>query len=108
MSRTNCPHCGCRIGFRKFLQLNNFSVANCDTCNARFGISNRSANAVIAGISGVLSAAAVVMGAYFGDTVYQSMFAGLFSGLLVAVALITGICMYAYRHSRLNRIHADN
>ncbi len=102
-----CPDCGDCIPFKKFVELNNYSVTNCGNCNARIEISNRTANAIIAAISGVVSAASVVVGAYIGQTSYQSLFGGLVSGLCVAACILIGICMYAYRHSQLNRIHLE-
>lgn len=102
-----CPSCGQRIPFRKFVQLNNFSVTNCTGCNARIEISNRTANAVIAGISGALAAAFIVMGAYIGQKNYNAFVSGLLLGILFASVLIAGICMYAYTHSQLNRINAE-
>jgi uncharacterized protein (DUF983 family) len=102
-----CPSCGERIPFKKFVQLNNFSVTNCNGCNARIEISNRTANAIIAGVSGIISAASIVFGAYLGQKNYQSLWAGLFSGLCISAVIIASICMYAYRHSQLNRIHLE-
>jgi Na+-driven multidrug efflux pump len=102
-----CPGCGGRIPFKKFVQLNNFSVTNCGTCNARIEISNRTANAIIAAVSGVVSAASIVVGAYIGQKDYQSLVGGLFGGLSVATIIIVALCMYAYRHSQLNRIHLE-
>ncbi|MEO7530747.1 MAG: hypothetical protein ABIS69_05025 [Sediminibacterium sp.] len=102
-----CPGCGGRIPFKKFLLLNNFSVANCGDCNARIEISNRTSNAVIAAVSGIVSAAAVVLGAYLGQKNYQSLMGGLFSGVAISTIIIVCICMYAYRHSKLNRIHLE-
>jgi uncharacterized protein (DUF983 family) len=102
-----CPSCGERISFKKFVQLNNFSVTNCSDCNARIEISNRTANAVIAAVSGVVSAAAIVLGAYVGQKNYQSLWGGLFSGICISTLIIVCICMYAYRHSKLNRMHLE-
>jgi Na+-driven multidrug efflux pump len=102
-----CPSCGQRISFKKFVQLNNFSVTNCGDCNARIEISNRTANAIIAGVSGIVSAASIVLGAYLGQRNYESLLGGLLSGCMIAAVIITGICMYAYRHSQLNRIHLE-
>jgi Na+-driven multidrug efflux pump len=110
MSKTQtacCPRCGGRIPFKKFVQLNNFSVTNCGTCNARIEISNRTSNAIIAGVSGVVSASAVVLGAYLGQKNYQSLFGGLASGIGIATVIIVCICNYAYRHSQLNRIQIE-
>src|SRR5436853_2257076 len=62
-----CPGCGEPISFRKFVLLNNFSATNCDACNTRIEISNRNANAVIAGVSGCVSAACVVLCTWLGQ-----------------------------------------
>jgi len=102
-----CPNCGWRIPFKKFVQLNNFSATNCGDCNARIEISNRSANAIIAGISGVISAASIVLGTYIGYKNYDSLLGGFFSGACLASVIIFCICRYAYRHSELNRIHYE-
>lgn len=102
-----CPGCGQRISFKKFVLLNNFSVTNCDDCNARIEISNRTANGVIAAVSGIISAASIVIGGYLGRKNFESLFAGLFAGCVIAALIIIAICIYAYRHSRLNRIHLD-
>jgi len=102
-----CPNCGGRISFKKFVQLNNFSATNCGDCNARIEISNRSANAVIAGISGIISAASIVLCTYIGYKNYQSLLGGFFSGVCLATLIIIFICRYAYRHSELNRIHYE-
>ena len=110
MSRNHsacCPGCGDRIPFKKFLQLNNFSVANCSNCNARIEISNRAANGIIAAVSGIVSASSIVLGAYLGHKNYQSLVGGLFSGMFIATLIIVCICSYAYRHSQLNRIHLE-
>jgi Na+-driven multidrug efflux pump len=103
----SCPNCGGRIPFKKFVLLNNFSATNCDQCNARIEISNRSANAVIAAVSGVVSAASIVIGAYLGQKNYQSLFGGLFTGTLFGAVIIVLICRYAYRNSRLSRIQLE-
>ncbi len=103
-----CPNCGSRIPFKKFIQLNNFSVINCGTCNARIEISNRGSNAIIAGASGILSAASLVLGAYLGLKNYNSLLGGVFFGFCLAVINTVFICMYAYRHSDLNRFGAEN
>lgn len=102
-----CPGCGGRLPFKKFVQLNNFSVTNCGTCNARIEISNRTANAIIAAVSGVVSAASIVLGAYIGQKDYDSFFGGLLFGVGIAALIIISICRYAYRHSQLNRIHLE-
>lgn len=102
-----CPGCGGRIPFKKFVQLNNFSVTNCDTCNARIEISNRTANAIIAGISGVIAASSTVLGAYFGAREYGSLFGGLLSGMILGVFIVVALCRYAHRHSQLNRIQLE-
>jgi len=102
-----CPNCGGRIPFKKFVQLNNYSATNCGSCNARIEISNRTANAVIAGISGVISAASIVLGAYAGYKNYGSLLGGLLSGTGLAALIIFFICWYAYRHSELNRIYYE-
>lgn len=102
-----CPNCSSRIPFKKFLLLNNFSVTNCDCCNARIEISNRTANAIIAAVSGVVSGSAIVLGAYLGEKNYESLIGGLLSGIGLASLIIILICRYAYRHSQLNRIHLE-
>lgn len=102
-----CPSCGQTISFKKFVLLNNFSVTNCESCNARIEISNRTANAVIAGVSGTVAAAFVVLGAYIGQKSYDSLLIGLLLGIAFASILIAAICLYAYTHSELNRIHLD-
>lgn len=102
-----CPSCGQRISFKKFVQLNNFSVTNCGDCNARIEISNRTANAVIAAVSGIVSAASIVLAAYIGQKNYESWFGGFILGCAIAGVIITGICMYAYRNSQLNRIQLE-
>jgi len=99
-----CPGCGGRIPFKQFVQLNNFSATNCGICNTRIEISNRTTNAVMAGISGVVSAFCIVVSAYIGDTNYGSLWGGLFCGIGLSAAMIIFICSYAYRHSELNRI----
>lgn len=73
----SCPSCGSRIPFKKFVQLNNFSATNCETCNTRIEISNRTTNAVMAGISGVVSAFCIFVCAYEGKAIYDSLFGGL-------------------------------
>ena len=103
----SCPSCGGRIPFKKFVQLNNFSVTNCVDCNARIEISNRTANGIIAGVSGIISAASIFLGAYYGEKNYQSLWGGLFTGLCIAAFIIFCICNYAYRHSELNRVHLE-
>ena len=110
MSKTQnacCPGCGETISFRKFVLLNNFSATNCDACNTRIEISNRNANAVIAGISGFASAACIVLCAYFGQRNYDSLLGGLLSGIGLATLIIVFICRYAYRHSVLNKINIE-
>jgi hypothetical protein len=102
-----CPGCGEPISFRKFVLLNNFSATNCDACNTRIEISNRNANAIIAGVSGCVSAACVVLCAYFGQKNYDSLLGGLASGMLLAALIIVFICRYAYRHSVLNKINVE-
>lgn len=103
----SCPGCGSRISFRKFVLLNNFSVTNCETCNTRIEIANRNVNAIIAGVSGCLSAIAIVLCAWYGQKNYASLLGGLFSGIGLAVLMIVFICRYAYRHSELNRIYRE-
>lgn len=100
-----CPNCAGRIPFKKFVELNNFSATNCGICKVRIEISNRTANGVIAGISGIISAASIVLSAYIGYNNYGSLLAGLFSGVCLATMIIFFICWYAYRHSELNRIY---
>jgi uncharacterized protein (DUF983 family) len=110
MSRNHnacCPSCGSRISFKKFVLLNNFSATNCGTCNTRIEIANRNANAVIAGVSGCMSAAAIVFCAWLGQKNYESLAGGLFSGFLLALLIIVFICRYAYRNSELNRIYRE-
>jgi hypothetical protein len=87
--------------------LNNFSVTNCETCNTRIEIANRNVNAAIAGISGCMSAVAIVLCAYYGQKVYESLLGGLFSGICLAAFIIVFICRYAYRHSQLNRLYRE-
>lgn len=70
-------------------------------------ISNRNANAVIAGISGCLSAASIVLCAWYGQVVHQSFLGGLLIGLGIALLLIVFICWYAYTHSKLNKMNYD-
>ena len=103
----SCPDCGGRIPFKKFIQLNNFSVTNCSNCNARIEISNRAANGVIAGVSGIVSAACIILGAYLGQKNYESLLGGLLSGIFLGALIIVCLCSYAYRHSHLNRIHLE-
>jgi uncharacterized protein (DUF983 family) len=100
-----CPECGGRISFRKFVLLNNFSATNCECCNTRIEISNRDKNAVLAGISGCISATSIVLGVYIGEKSFQSWFLGLLSGVCFSTLLILFICRYAYRNSELNRIY---
>jgi Na+-driven multidrug efflux pump len=102
-----CPGCSGRLSFKKFVELNNFSVTNCDTCNARIEISNRTANGIIAAVSGIVAASCIVMGAYIGARDYESMIGGLLSGTGLAALIIISLCRYAYRHSQLNRINLE-
>jgi hypothetical protein len=102
-----CPGCGEPISFRKFVVLNNLSATNCDSCNTRIEISNRNANAVIAGVSGCVSAACIVLCAWLGQKNYDSLLGGLLSGTLLAALIIIFICRYAYRHSVLNKINLE-
>jgi uncharacterized protein (DUF983 family) len=102
-----CPQCGESISFKKFVLLNNFSATNCSHCNTRMEISNRNANAVIAGISGCISAACIVLCTWYGQAVHQSFLGGLLTGLGIAVLLIGFICWYAYTHSKLNKINTE-
>ena len=64
-----CPNCAGRIPFKKFVELNNFSATNCGICKVRIEISNRTANGVIAGISGIISAASIVLSAGIAQTI---------------------------------------
>lgn len=102
-----CPGCGGRLSFKKFLELNNYSVTNCNTCNARIEISNRAANALIAVITGVVATSSVILGAYIGSRNYESLAGGLCGGVAFAILFIISIYRYAYRHSQLNRIHLE-
>jgi hypothetical protein len=70
-------------------------------------ISNRNANAVIAGISGCISAACIVLCTWYGQVVYQSFVGGLLTGFGIALSLIVFICWYAYTHSKLNKLNCD-
>jgi hypothetical protein len=70
-------------------------------------ISNRNANAVIAGVSGCISAACIVLCTWYGQAVHQSFLGGLLTGLGIAVLLIGFICWYAYTHSKLNKINTE-
>jgi hypothetical protein len=54
-----------------------------------------------------MSAAAIVLCAYYGQRIYQSLIGGLFSGLFLAALIIAFICRYAYRNSELNRIYRE-
>ncbi len=99
-----CPDCGSRISFKKFVMLNNFSATNCECCNARIEISNRDKNAIMAGISGFISAASIIMGPFIGERSIQSWQVGLLGGISFATILVLYICRYAYRNSELNRI----
>lgn len=100
---TGCPNCGCRISFRQFILLNNFSAINCDTCNARIEISNRNGNAVIAAISGVVSAATIVYAAYAGKQYFNSLLLGLTGGIFCATIFVLIICRVLYKRSQLYR-----
>lgn len=100
---TGCPNCGCRISFRQFILLNNFSAINCDTCNARIEISNRNGNAVIAAVSGLISAATVVFAAYAGKQYFNSFLLGLTGGILLATIFVLIICKVLYKRSQLYR-----
>ena len=100
-----CPDCGGKISFKKFILLNNFSETNCKNCNARIEISNRDTNAILAGISGCLSATAIVLGAYMGERNLNSWIVGLGAGLAFSGLLLLLICLYAYNHAVLNRIY---
>lgn len=100
----SCPDCGGRIPFKQFIQLNNYSATTCGTCNTRIEISNRTANAIMAGVSGLMSAVAIIFCAYLGEEKYESLFGGILFGLCLAALFIAGICSYTYRHSRLSRI----
>ncbi len=107
MSKTqtaSCPGCGGRISFKKFVLLNNFSATNCEDCNTRIEISNRDKNAILAGISGCVSAASIVLGPYIGDKIFDAWGTGLLTGVGFSAILILLICRYAYRHSELNSI----
>ena len=99
-----CPSCGAKIPFVKFVQLNNFSITNCVQCNARIEISNRSANILIAGGCGIVSAASIVIATYIGENEFQSFLGGLLFGVLIAMVVIVCLCRYAHRHAQLNRI----
>lgn len=101
-----CPGCGCRIPFAQFVQLNNYSATNCISCKTRIEIANRTDNAVIAGLSGCLSAAVIILGTYLGEKIFQSIWLGFFAGIALAILVIIGFCSYAYRHSRLNRMYS--
>ncbi len=97
-----CPSCGCRISFRQFILLNNFSAINCDTCHARIEISNRDGNAVIAAVSGIVSAATVVFGAYIGKQYYNSFGWGLAASIGLATLFVVIICRILYKRSQLH------
>lgn len=104
MSRNHdagCPNCGERISFKRFVQLYNFSATNCDTCHARIEISNRTGNTILAAISGIISGASVVYGAYAGQRLFDSLLLGLLAGVALATLIITIICKFIYRRSRL-------
>lgn len=100
---TGCPNCGCRISFRQFILLNNFSAINCNTCNARIEISNRNGNAVIAAVSGVVSAATIVYAAYAGKQYFNSLLLGLTAGIFLATIFVLIICRVLYKRSQLYR-----
>ena len=97
-----CPECAAPISFRKFVVLNNLSATQCDKCKTRIEIANRNTNAVIAGISGCLSAASIALSAYVGLKNYGSLLGGIAAGTGIAVLIIVFICWYAYTHARLN------
>ncbi len=96
-----CPSCGCRISFKQFILLNNFSAINCDTCHARIEISNRDGNAVIAAVSGVVSAATLVFSAYIGKQYYDSFWWGLIAGISLATLFVVIVCRVLYKRSQL-------
>ena len=98
---TGCPCCGCRISFKQFVLLNNFSAINCDTCNARIEISNRNGNAVIAAVSGLVSAATVVFSAYAGKEYLNSFLLGISGGIVIASIIVLIICRVLYKRSQL-------
>jgi hypothetical protein len=98
---TGCPCCGCRISFKQFVLLNNFSAINCDTCNARIEISNRNGNAVIAAVSGLVSAATVVFSAYAGKEYLNSFLLGICGGIVIASIIVLVICRLLYKRSQL-------
>ncbi|MEN9299915.1 MAG: hypothetical protein RLZZ429_2228 [Bacteroidota bacterium] len=98
-----CPSCGCRISFKQFVLLNNFSAINCDTCHARIEITNRDGNAVIAAVSGVVSAAALVFSAYIGKQYYDSFWWGLIGGITLATLFVIIICRVLYKRSQLHQ-----
>lgn len=98
---TGCPCCGCRISFKQFVLLNNFSAINCDTCHARIEISNRNGNAVIAAVSGLVSAATVVFSAYAGKEYFSSSLLGISGGIVMATIFVLIICRVLYKRSQL-------
>lgn len=98
-----CPSCGCRISFRQFILLNNFSAINCDTCHARIEISNRDGNAVIAAVSGVISAATLVFSTYIGNAYYDSFLWGFIIGIILSTLFVIIICRILYKRSQLHR-----
>ena len=100
---TGCPSCGCRISFKQFVLLNNFSAINCDTCNARIEISNRNGNAVIAAVSGLISAATIVFSAYLGNQHYNSFLWGLITGIILSTLFVVIVCRILYKRSQLHQ-----
>ncbi|NCI45498.1 hypothetical protein [Sediminibacterium soli] len=102
-----CPECTEPISFRKFVVLNNLSATHCDKCKTRMEIANRNANAVIAGVSGCLSAASIVVCSYLGYRDYQSLIGGMLVGTAIATLIIVFICWYVYTHSKLSRLHTE-
>ncbi len=98
-----CPCCGCRISFRQFVLLNNFSAINCNTCNARIEILNRKGNAVIAALSGIISATALVLFTYAGEDLFHSTLLGLFIGAITGTLLILIICRVLYKRTQLHQ-----
>lgn len=102
-----CPECAAPISFRKFVVLNNLSATQCDKCKTRIEIANRNTNAVIAGISGCLSAASIALSAYIGFKNYGSLLGGIAAGTGIAILIIVFICWYAYTHARLNCLRSE-
>lgn len=99
-----CPSCGGRIPFKKFLLLNNYSVANCNECHFRIEIENRNENALIAGISGATSSVLIILCTYYGYKDYASIWGGFLSGFCLAIIVLFTICYYTYCNAKLNRI----